>query len=51
MVNNFLLPVLGDENSFDISLSSEDLEIEDKLFSHFDGHTASSGGNLAKMGK
>ena len=37
VVNNFLLPVFGDENPFDISLSSEDLEVEDKLFSHFGG--------------
>ena len=50
MVNNFLLPVFGDENPFDISLSDEDLEVEDKLFSHFGGCTA-FGGKLARMGK
>ena len=50
MVNNFLLPVFGDENPFDISLSDKDLEVEDKLFSHFGGRTA-FGGKLARMGK
>ena len=51
MVNNFLLPVFGDKNPFDISLSNEDLEVEDKLFNHFGGRTASLDGKLAKMGK
>ena len=51
MVNNFLLPVFGDENPFDINLYNEDLKIEDKHFSHFGGRTASSGGKLARMGK
>ena len=51
MVNNFLLPVFGDKNPFDISLSNEDLEVEDKLFNHFGGRTASPDGKLAKMGK
>ena len=51
MVNNFLLPVFGDENPFDISLSNENLEMEDKLFSHFGGRTASLGGKPARMGK
>ena len=51
VVNNFLLPVFGDESPFDITLSSEDLEIEDKLFSYFGRCTASFGGKLAKMGK
>jgi len=51
VVNNFLLLVFSDENPFDISLSSEDLEIEEKLFSHFGGHTASSGGKPTRMGK
>ena len=50
MVNNFLLPVFGDENPFDISLSDKDLEVEDKLFSHFGGRTAFDG-KLARMGK
>ena len=35
VVNNFLIPVFGDESPFDISFSSEDLKVEDKLFSHF----------------
>ena len=51
MVNNFLLPVFGDESPFDISLSEEDLVVEDKLFSHFGGHTASPGGKPARMGR
>ena len=51
VVNNFLLPMFGDENSFDIHLSSEDLKVEDKLFSHFGGRTTSSMGKLARMGK
>ena len=50
-VNNFLLPVIGDENLFDISLSEEDLEVENKLFSHFGGRTASLGGKPARMGR
>ena len=49
VVNNFLLPVFGDGNPFDISLSEEDLVVENKLFSHFGGHTASLGGKLARM--
>ena len=51
VVKNFLLLVFGDESPFDIRLSSEDLKIEDKLFSHFGGRTASSEGKLARMGK
>ena len=51
VVNNFFIPVFGNENPFDISLSSKDLKIEDKLFNHFGGCTASSGGKLARMGK
>ena len=51
VVNNFLLPLFGDENSFDIRLFDEDLEIEDKLFSHFGGRTASSWGKSARIGK
>ena len=49
VVNNFLLLVFGDENPFDISLSKEDLEVENKLLSHFGGCTASPGGKLARM--
>ena len=51
VVNNFLLPVFGNENRFDISLSEEDLEVENKLFSHFGGRTASPGGKPARMGR
>ena len=51
VVNNFLLSVFGDENPFDIDLSEEDLKVEDKLFSHFGGHTTSPGGKLAKIGR
>ena len=35
VVNNFLLSLFGDENPFDISITDEDLKVEDKLFSHF----------------
>ena len=49
--NNFLLPVFDEENPLDISLSSENLEIEDKLFRHFGGRTTSSRGKSARMGK
>ena len=51
VVNNLLLLVLGDESPFDISLSDEDLKVEDKLFSHFCGRTASLGGKLARIGR
>ena len=51
MVNNFLLPVFEDENTFDIDLSEEDLKVEDKLFSHFGGCTASPGGKPARIGR
>ena len=30
VVNNFLLPMLGDKNPFDINLSVEDLKVEEK---------------------
>ena len=50
VVNNFLLLVLGDENPFNIYLSDEDLKVEEKLFTHFSGRTASSGGKPARMG-
>ena len=49
--NNFLLPVLRDENPFNINLSDEDLKVEEKLFTHFGRHTASSDGKLARMGR
>lgn len=51
VVNNFLLPMLEDENPFDIKLFDEDLEVEEKLFAHFGGRTASSGGKPARMGR
>ena len=51
VVNNFILLVFGEENHFDISLSSEDLEVENKLFSHFCGRTTSPIGKPARIGK
>ena len=51
VVNNFLLPVFGDESPFDISLSEKDLVVENKLFSHFDGRTTSPGGKPTRMGR
>ena len=51
VVNNFLLPVLGDENPFNINLFYEDLKVEEKLFTHFGGHTASSSRKPARMGR
>ena len=51
VVNNFLLPVFGDENPFIINLSDEDLKVEEKLFTHFGGCTASPGGKQARMGR
>ena len=51
VVNNFLLPVFGDESPFDINLSEEDLVVEDKLFGHFGGRATSPGGKPARMGR
>ena len=51
VVNNFLLLVLGDENPFDINLSNEDLKVEEKLFNHFSGRTASPGGKPTRIGR
>ena len=51
VVKNFLLPVLRDENPFNINLSDEDLKVEEKLFTHFGGRTASLGGKPARMGR
>ena len=51
VVNNFLLLMFRDVNPFDISLSDEDLKVEDKLFSHFGRHTASLGRKPARMGR
>ena len=50
-VVNFLLPVLGDENPFNIILSDEDLKVEEMLFTHFGGRTASPGGKPTRMGR
>ena len=50
VVNNLLLPMLGDENPFDINLSDEDLKVKEKLFTHFGGCIASSNGKPARMG-
>ena len=50
VVNNFLFLVLGDENPFDINLFDEDLKVKEKLFTHFGGRTASSGGKPVRMG-
>lgn len=51
VVNNFLLPVFGDENPFNIQLSVEDFKVEKQLFKHFGGRITSFGGKPAKMGK
>ena len=51
VVNNFLLPVFGDENPFDIQLSAKDIKVEEWLFKHFGGRTTSSKGKLARIGK
>ena len=51
VVNNFLLSVFGNENPFNISLSEEDLMVENKLFSHFGGRIASPGEKPARMGR
>ena len=51
VVNNFLLPMFGNENHFDIRLFEEDLKVENKLFSHFGGRTASPGGKPARKGR
>ena len=51
VVNNFLLPVLRDENPFNINLSDEDLKVEEKLFTHFGGSTTSFGGKPTRMGR
>ena len=51
VVNNFLLPVFRDENPFEISLSEEDLVVENKLLSHFGGLTTSPGGKPTRMGR
>ena len=51
VINNFLLSVFGDENPFDINPFEKDLKVEDKLFSHFGGRTASPGRKPARMGR
>ena len=51
VVNNFLLLVFRDENPFGISLSDEDLEVEEKLFSYFGKRTTFPSGKPTRMGK
>ena len=51
VVNNFLHPVFGDKNPFDISLSSEDLRLKTSFSVTLAGRTASSKGKPARMGK
>ena len=51
VVNNLLLPVFGDKSPFNIWLSAEDITIDEWLFKHFSGHTASPKGKPARMGK
>lgn len=51
VVNNFLLPVIGDESPFDIQLFAEDLTVEEWLFKHFSKRTASSEGKLVRIRK
>ena len=51
VVNNFLFLVLGDENPFDINLFDEDLKVKEKLFTHFGGCIAFSGGKPVRMGR
>lgn len=51
MVNTFLLPMFGDESPFSILLSEEDLVVEEKLFKHFGGCTASLEGKPARIGR
>lgn len=45
VINNFLLPVFGDESPFDIQLFAEDLTNEEQLFKHFCGRTDLLEGN------
>ena len=47
----FLLPMFGDKSPFNIQLSTEDLVVEGKLFTHFGGRTASLRGKPARMGR
>ena len=39
------------KNPFNINLSDEDLKVEEKLFTHFGGRTASSDRKLARIGR
>ena len=43
--------MFGDENPFNISPFGKDLKVEDELFRHFGGHTASSGGETNQNGQ
>ena len=47
----FLLPMFRDKSPFNIQLSTEDLVVEGKLFTHFGGRTASLRGKPARMGR
>lgn len=49
VINNFLLPVFGDENPFDIQLSVDDLVVKEQLFKQFSRRTASPRGKAAEM--
>ena len=51
MVNTFLLLMFGNESPFNIQFSVGDLVVEEKLFMHFGGRTASLGGKPARMGR
>ena len=51
VVNTFLPPMFGDESPFNIQLSTKDLMIEGKLFTHFGGNIASPGGKPIRMGR
>lgn len=50
-MNNFLLLMFGNESPFNIQLSTEDLMVKGKLFTHFGKHTASPRCKPAKMGR
>ena len=39
------------KNPFNINLSDEDFKVEEKLFTHFGGRTASSGRKPARIGR
>ena len=51
MVNNLLLLLFGDKSPFNIRLFAEDVAVEEWLFKHFGGCTASPKGKPTMMGK